>query len=82
MNVFLLWHVRPSELDPEGDTKLVGVYGSEEAVLQATARLRDKPGFSEFPHVTGPESEMSEEGGFHISEYQLDEDHWADGFGG
>jgi hypothetical protein len=67
MRVFLAWHTR---VDSESeDSKLLGVYSSEEAARAAVARLRDKPGFRSYPD------------GFEVSEYEVDRDTWTEGFG-
>jgi hypothetical protein len=65
--VHLLWFVREG-LDVEDAEILIGVYSSEEQAKSAIHRLRDKPGFAEYPQ------------GFQIAAYELDADHWTDGF--
>ena len=62
---FVLQHVRPKE----DDVKLIGVYSSRENAQAAVSRLGRAPGFSDDPD------------GFHIDEYQMDQDHWTEGFG-
>jgi len=47
---------------------LIGVYSSKDEANDAINRLRDKPGFADFPK------------GFEIAPYELDRDHWVDGF--
>ena len=47
---------------------LIGVYRSREDAIAATDRVKDKPGFSE------------EGGEFEIAEYDLNKDHWTEGF--
>ena len=64
--VFLLWHVL--ELDGVDDEKLIGVYRAEPDAKAAIERLRDKPGFADFRD------------GFQICPYELDRDHWTEGF--
>ena len=64
----ILWHV------PEGDeykenAKLIGVYSSSESAAAAVARLRNEPGFVNYPQ------------GFEVDAYELDKDHWSEGFG-
>ena len=46
--VVLLWHVHEM---PEGETdeKLIGVYRTGQDAAAAIDRLRDKPGFKDFP---------------------------------
>lgn len=65
--VFLVHHVaRKNERDE--DVKLIGVYSIRENADAAVRRLSSKPGFIEYPD------------GFHVDEYELDRDHWTDGF--
>jgi hypothetical protein len=66
MKVYLLWHAH--DLDEEVDEKLLGVYSSQQKAEDAKLRLSDQPGFRE--HVEG----------FGIDPYELDEDHWTEGF--
>jgi hypothetical protein len=65
--VHLLWFVQENT---EGKDKelLLGVYSSEAAAKSAIQRLQDKPGFVSFP------------AGFQIHPYELDRDHWTEGF--
>ena len=63
-NVFLLWHINESD---EGE-KLIGVYRTESDARFAIERVRPKPGFSACPD------------GFQISSYELNRDHWTEGF--
>jgi homoserine kinase type II len=55
---------------PEGeDTELlIGVYRTEEAAKAAISRIKDQPGFRDYPQ------------GFTAHKYKLDEDHWIEGF--
>lgn len=65
--LYVLWHVY--ELDPleEEESKLIGVYSSEEKARDAIARLRVQPGFRDYPN------------GFEIRPRALDDD-WKEGF--
>jgi hypothetical protein len=63
---FVLLH--SYELDECDETKLIGVYSSRAAAEVAIDRLRQQPGFRERPDD------------FHIDEYQVDRDHWVEGF--
>jgi hypothetical protein len=65
--VFVLQHVR--EEGGSEDVKLLGVYSSRHSADDAVARLKHRPGFRDFPE------------GFHIDPYDLDVDHWSEGFG-
>ena len=70
-SVFLLWHAR--EVGPptfHEDFKLIGVYRTEKDARAAQARVAEKSGFRDYPD------------GFEISEYELDQDHWLEGFVG
>ena len=64
--VFLLWH--SYELDGEEESKLLGVYASEESAHARIGRARDLPGFRDPPDS------------FVISKYIVDRDEWREGF--
>jgi hypothetical protein len=66
-SVFVLQHVHARE-DGVEDVKLIGVYSSREQARAAVARLGRLPGFADAPD------------GFHIDEYRVDQDHWAEGY--
>lgn len=51
------------------DVKVIGIYSAYEKAEQAVERYKTKRGFSLFP-----------EDCFYISEYELDQDHWKEGF--
>jgi hypothetical protein len=63
----LLWHVREDDHYKE-DAKLIGAYSSPEAAAAAVSRVKDQPGFVEYV------------AGFEVSAYEIDKDHWAEGF--
>jgi hypothetical protein len=69
MIVYVLQHVRKESSDDE-DIKLIGVYSSEDAAKKAVLRLSKQPGFAD--NIQG----------FHVDEYELDEDHWVEGYNG
>jgi hypothetical protein len=54
--------------DRLGDEKLIGVYKKRADASSAIERARGRPGFSE------------EGGFFEIARYELNKDHWAEGF--
>ena len=54
--------------DAFDDEKLIGVYRTEQDALAAIERVRGKPGFSE------------EGGTFESCKYELNVDHWTEGF--
>ena len=64
--VFILYH----SYDLEGceETKLIGVYSSKDEADQAVTRLKDKNGFKYRPDA------------FVTSEYDINQDHWTEGF--
>jgi hypothetical protein len=67
MRVFLLWHTR---IDAESeDSKLLGVYSSENTANAARGRASMQAGFREYPD------------GFEITAYEVDRDEWSEGFG-
>ncbi len=67
MKVYVLQHVHSVENDLE-DVKFVGVYSSRDKAEAAIKRLSRAPGFSEAAN------------GFHVDEYQIDKDHWVEGY--
>jgi hypothetical protein len=67
MEVFILHHIHTFD-DCEEDVKLIGVYSSKALATAAISRLQNQPGFSNTPE------------GFVISAYQLDVDHWTEGY--
>jgi hypothetical protein len=66
-HVHLLWFVREG-LEAEEADILVGVYSTEECAKAAIQRLKNKPGFADRLE------------GFEIAEYEVDDDHWEEGF--
>lgn len=65
--VYLLQHVR-SDDEYGDDYKVIGIYRSEESARAAVARLGGNSGFRDHPD------------GWHIGRFQLDQDHWKEGF--
>lgn len=66
--VFLLWHEHPENDDEEDDSKLLGVYSSEERALARIQQARSVIGFRRFPE------------GFTVARYVVDRDEWKEGF--
>ena len=67
MLVYLLFHTH--EVNPgEDDDKLIGVYSTRKKAEAARRRASTWPGFKDAPE------------GFCIDQYQLDEDHWTEGY--
>jgi len=66
-SVFVLQHVHSRE-DGVEDVKFIGVYSSRENADAAAARLSRLPGFTDALD------------GFHVDEYRVDQDHWAEGY--
>ena len=66
--VYVLQHVHSIEKDDMEDVKFIGVYSSRENAQAAITRLGRAAGFSDAL------------GGFHIDEYQVDEDQWVEGY--
>ena len=64
--VFVLQH--EYEWCDRDEVKLIGVYSTESAAAAAIARLRGQPGFRDWPD------------GFSIAPYEVDADHWVEGF--
>ena len=65
--VWLLWFEQQKEGSDDAEL-LIGVYRSEDAANVAISRLKDQPGFRDYPE------------GFHVYERTLDEDGWTQGF--
>jgi len=61
---YLLQHGNP-ETD---DVKVIGLYSSPSSAAAAIERLRAQPGFRDHPDS------------FTVDAYELDEDHWIEGF--
>jgi hypothetical protein len=66
-SVFLLWYVRSAITENETEI-LIGAYTSDQQANSAIERLKDKPGFVD--HMAG----------FQIQQYELNKDHWTEGF--
>lgn len=64
--VFVLQH--EYERDGVDNVKFIGVYSTHQNAEAAVERMRLQPGFSSYPD------------GFCIDEYELDRDHWVEGF--
>ena len=65
-NVYILWH--SYDLDDCEETKLIGVYKTQDDAEAALERVKSQPGFCNRPND------------FHISKYELGKDHWTEGF--
>jgi hypothetical protein len=65
--IYLLWFVPEGE-HGENNELLIGVYETEGAAQAAIARLKNKPGFVDFPD------------GFQIHWRELGKDSWTEGF--
>jgi hypothetical protein len=83
VEAFLLWHIRHADgsvrhRDADGqlvwdeedgdDTKILGVYSTEQLAQDRIERARRLPGFADEPDC------------FMISRYVVDQDQWEDGF--
>lgn len=66
--VYVLHHVRKDDKYGD-DAKLIGIYRSEGNANDAIKRLANRPGFRDQPD------------GFQTGRYELDRDHWTEGFG-
>jgi homoserine kinase type II len=69
-SVFILQHVRQDGPDDE-DEKIIGIYSTKENAEKTIEKYKKKdlPGFKDYPDS------------FYIDEYELDKDHWTEGFG-
>jgi hypothetical protein len=69
-SVFILQHERQKDLDNE-DVKIIGIYSTREKAEKTIDNYIKKnlPGFKDYPDS------------FNITKYELDKDHWTEGFG-
>jgi len=65
--VHLLSHIRGND-EYGDDAKLIGAYSSSDSASAAIDRLKERPGFADWP------------AGFTIDNYEIDKDHWVEGF--
>jgi hypothetical protein len=65
--VYLLWFVAKDDQEDDNGL-LIGVYQTESNAQSAIERLRNKPGFADYPE------------GFQIHSRELDQDSWSEGF--
>jgi hypothetical protein len=77
-SVFVVQHLR---VDPDGaeNVKFIGVYRLLDSAQSAIERLKSQPGFCDASRIVDPlkDDDLS---GFHIDEYEMDKDHWTEGF--
>jgi len=66
--VFVVQHESPETEERYGDVKFIGVYSTEASARAAVESLRSQPGFRDYPDD------------FSIDEYEVDKDHWTEGF--
>jgi hypothetical protein len=77
--VFVVQHLH---VLPQGeeDVKLIGVYSTQSSAIAAVERLREAPGFREFPELVDASNAPTGTQGFYVDEYSLDLDYWPEGF--
>ena len=69
MNVWVLQHSRLLDAGEDVyETKLLGIYSSQEKAETAIERYRRLEGFRDYPDD------------FYIDRYEVDEDNWSEGF--
>jgi hypothetical protein len=66
-SVWLLWFEQ-EDAKARGIECLIGVYRSEQSAKDAIERVKNRPGFREYPQ------------GFVVAEYELERDYWPEGF--
>jgi hypothetical protein len=66
--VFIVEHERPETDDCWEDVKFIGVFSSETTARAAVEKLREQPGFADYPD------------GFSIEEHTIDQFGWEEGF--
>jgi hypothetical protein len=76
--VFVLQHLHRLP-GGEDDVKMIGVYSTRKAAVAAVSRLSQAPGFKEHANIVDYDTTDDDEG-FHIDEYEIDKDHWAEGY--
>lgn len=67
MSVYVVQHVHEFDDDTE-DIKFIGVYSTYQKAEEAVDRLKNQSGFCDTPE------------GFHIDLYEVDVDHWTEGY--
>lgn len=68
-HVYVVQHVHESQSQHgEEDVKFIGVYRTQSDADAAVVRLLLLPGFRDHPD------------GFEVTEYELNKDHWTEGF--
>jgi homoserine kinase type II len=67
-HVYVVQHVHTAQDGGEEDVKFIGVYRVRSDADAAVGRLRLLPGFRDHPN------------GFEVTEYELNKDHWIEGF--
>jgi len=67
-SVFILQHAYALSVAVEEETRFIGVYSSREKSQAVVERLSIQPGFKDFPNC------------FYIEAYEIDQDHWREGF--
>ncbi len=65
-HVFVVQH--EYELADHDEVKFIGVYATREDAERAVERIKQQPGFRDFPD------------GFCIDDYEVGKDHWTEGF--
>ncbi len=81
-SVFVVQHSRLTA-HGEDNVKFIGVYRTRDSAIAAVRRLSVAPGFLELPDLVDPlDSDADDDQGFFIDEYELDRDHWPEGFVG
>lgn len=65
--VFIVTHSHEFD-DGHEDVKMIGAFSAREKAEAVVSRLRTEPGFRDQPE------------GFHVEPYELDVDHWSEGF--
>ncbi len=68
-SVFVVFHEYEMSAGHD-DSKFIGVYASKELAEAAVTRVIKQPGFCDYPK------------GFSIDKYEINKDHWQEGFGG
>jgi hypothetical protein len=77
-SVFIIQHLHRHE-NGEEDVKMIGAYRTRESAVAAVERLRSQPGFRDLPKIVDFETDEDDQG-FQVTRYELDKDHWPEGY--
>jgi hypothetical protein len=77
-DVYLLQHVHDVD-DGAEEVNVIGIDDTGDSALAAVERVMSQPGFCDYPDFVIPRG-SSQESGFNLDRYPLNQDHWSEGF--